>query len=267
MSQGLMSGLIEVGLTSNQAKVYLTLVQLESAPASAISKVSKIARAEVYRILTSLGELGLIDQIVSSPIIYSALHPKQAISNLLERRAEEHTLLQKKTINLLNQMEGTSLTSVPSLLDYTFVITKEKKRITQKYDQDIINSKCTIDIFGPWYFFAKGLASTNFPMFLQEVMKKGIKCRALIEKPPEDYRYSRTDKGLWSNPFFTSRYVLHEIPIVATIYDRKSVNINLAVYPDVAEPNLWSNNPAFVKAIQGYFDELWERATPFEPNK
>ncbi len=57
MGQGLMSGLIEVGLTSNQAKVYLTLVQQKSAPAVTISKVSKIARAEVYRILASLSDL------------------------------------------------------------------------------------------------------------------------------------------------------------------------------------------------------------------
>lgn len=263
MNQDLVSGLVEVGLTTNQAKVYLSLIQLKSAPAITISKASRIARAEVYRILASLSELGLVDQVVSSPIFYKAIPPKEAISNMLERRAQQHALLRKKTLILLNSLEGKSPDIEPQSAEYQFIVTKQHKRIFKKYDDDLRAARSSVDIFGPWRIFNAGLTSVNSPfaLILIELVKRGVKCRVLVEKPPSDFSFPKRIAALWNNPLWELRYTIDKIPIVATVYDQSRVNINVGISLDSPEPNLWSNNPAFVKAIVGYFDEIWARAS------
>jgi sugar-specific transcriptional regulator TrmB len=50
--------LIELGLSSLQAKIYCSLIQIQDPTASTVSKLSKVARQEVYRITDELAEVG-----------------------------------------------------------------------------------------------------------------------------------------------------------------------------------------------------------------
>jgi len=53
--------LSDFGLTPSQAKVYLAIVEMGLASVSKVSKLSKVRREEVYRIVPNLERLGLID--------------------------------------------------------------------------------------------------------------------------------------------------------------------------------------------------------------
>ncbi len=55
--------LLGLGLTVNQAKVYLAILKLEKSSVSQIAKLSKVRREDVYRILPSLEILGLIERL------------------------------------------------------------------------------------------------------------------------------------------------------------------------------------------------------------
>jgi len=58
--------LTNLGLTTGQAKVYLTLATLEKATAKEASDHSNIARQEVYRLLAELEDKSLIERILAS---------------------------------------------------------------------------------------------------------------------------------------------------------------------------------------------------------
>ena len=79
----------QTGLTPNEAKVYLTLLNLKQSGATKISEKCGLFRTLVYDILTKLIEKGLVSYIIKSKKRrYIASNPKR----LLE--------LLKKTVNI-----------------------------------------------------------------------------------------------------------------------------------------------------------------------
>lgn len=81
--------LTRFGFTENQAKVYLTIVQLGLAPVGSISRISGVRREEVYRILPKLEQMGLVEKILSTPIKLKAIPLEDAFSILVRQRQDE----------------------------------------------------------------------------------------------------------------------------------------------------------------------------------
>jgi sugar-specific transcriptional regulator TrmB len=80
--------LSDFGLTYNQAKVYLTIAKLGVATVSEVSKVSKVRREDVYRILPKLEKTGLIERILGKPTRLRAIPVEDALALMIKR--EEH---------------------------------------------------------------------------------------------------------------------------------------------------------------------------------
>ncbi len=55
--------LTDLGLSPLQAKVYSALIQLQDPTATAASRLSKVARQEVYRITEELEATGLVIEL------------------------------------------------------------------------------------------------------------------------------------------------------------------------------------------------------------
>ena len=84
----------QLGLTALQAKIYLAIVFSQKAAVGKIASMSKVARPDVYRVLPSLEENGLVKKIISSPAVYEATPLKQGCDLLLQRKKEEYTRIQ-----------------------------------------------------------------------------------------------------------------------------------------------------------------------------
>ena len=88
--------LMNLGLTCLQAKTYLVLTTLKEAEAKKISKISNIARQDIYRIMPELEKVGLVERIISTPTLYKAIPLKEGSFVLFQKRAKEHAALQEK---------------------------------------------------------------------------------------------------------------------------------------------------------------------------
>ena len=51
--------LLGLGLSLNQARVYLAILKLEKTTVASVTRFSKVRREDVYRILPSLEKMGL----------------------------------------------------------------------------------------------------------------------------------------------------------------------------------------------------------------
>ena len=65
--------LCQIGLTNNEAKIYLTLVELGPQPANIIAKKSDLIRSTVYPILKGLQKKSLIGSFLKNGVIYFAV--------------------------------------------------------------------------------------------------------------------------------------------------------------------------------------------------
>ena len=97
--------LMDLGLSLLQAKIYLSLASFENAPIRTISKASNIAKQDIYRIMPALQKMGLVEEILGSPIRYQAISLKTGIAVLFQRKTREYAELQNKTTQVLNTLQ------------------------------------------------------------------------------------------------------------------------------------------------------------------
>ena len=81
--------LLGLGLTLNQAKVYLAILKLEKTTATEIAKFSKVRREDVYRILPSLEKMGLIERLLGKPTHIRATPISDALSFLVAEEKKQ----------------------------------------------------------------------------------------------------------------------------------------------------------------------------------
>lgn len=110
--------LISLGLSNEEAKVYLALLELSSGPASVIANKAKVPRVNTYHLLQNLIHKGLVTSYVQKRIRrFSAEDPKILIAQQQERlvHAEKlvpqllsltHTLASKPNIHFFEGLEG-----------------------------------------------------------------------------------------------------------------------------------------------------------------
>src|SRR3989338_11664203 len=81
--------LSKIGLTKNEAKVYLTLLDLGTAQAGQITEKSGVHRRNVYDAIDRLMEKGLISfVIVNNKKLFSPVNPKRFLELIDEKKFE-----------------------------------------------------------------------------------------------------------------------------------------------------------------------------------
>jgi len=86
----------EIGLTENQANVYLALLELGQTLASQISEKTKINRSLIYTILQELIDKGLVSYFIqNNKKIFKAAEPLELLEILKEKEEKIKTIMPK----------------------------------------------------------------------------------------------------------------------------------------------------------------------------
>lgn len=81
--------LSKFGLTNSEAKVYVSLLQMDASTGYKISGKSGIARSKVYNILSSLVERGLVMQSKEEKPLYTALPVDELVAKLKHESTQD----------------------------------------------------------------------------------------------------------------------------------------------------------------------------------
>src|SRR3989304_193906 len=98
--------LLGLGLSVNQARVYLAILKLEKTTVGQAAKFSKVRREDVYRILPTLEKMGLIEKLMGKPTQIRATPISDALSFLV---AEEKTKSDDRLIGMKSKVQRLSL--------------------------------------------------------------------------------------------------------------------------------------------------------------
>ena len=93
--------LIHLGLTQNQARIYLANLHTGSATVKAIAQHAQIGREDVYRVLPSLQDLGLVKKCLGSPSIFEPVEPHEVLSLLITVKSDEMAKLRKEALEFV----------------------------------------------------------------------------------------------------------------------------------------------------------------------
>jgi sugar-specific transcriptional regulator TrmB len=245
-----------LGLSFNQARVYIALVRSGMSNAQSISMISKVAREHVYRTMTSLQKLGLVEKIITIPTKYKAIPIHDTVSILTERKIKETSELQARTRRLLrNFKEGNARITLQEE-EPQFVLIPEKKAGFEKRRNAFENAQKSVDVINSWSRHSSTVY--NNAELLNKAMKRGVKIRVITEKPEDENSLLKVEQIFQKNPPHKVKYVLTALSAETTIYDKEEVFIDVSVASRYGEcPTLWSNNPCLVAIVQDYFEIMW----------
>ncbi len=227
-----------LGLSRNEAKIYLALLEIGEAQAGALSKKTQINRTTTYDALERLLEKGLISySIQAGRKMFQASSPEKLMENIKE---QEHTA--KEIIPELQQVYHSSKTKEESHMH------KGRKGI-KSILHDILKYKEYI-AFGSSGQFLE-IMKHDFMVFQRRKKEQSIKARVILN---ESARKSETISFAYTQ----FRYIPNSYATPTSTF----------VYGDNSAIIIWGENPvaivinskAIAKSHRSYFELLWKQA-------
>jgi sugar-specific transcriptional regulator TrmB len=246
------------GLTHNQAKVYISIAQLGLASVSQVSRVSKVRREDVYRILPKLEKMGLIEKILGKPTKIRAASVEEALSILVKREED----IANKRVSALMAKKDTFLKHFkayrmePVSEEAHFSLIPQREGIISKGLTMIKNAESEIDIITSRYEFNR--IFTNYAEPLKKAISKGVKVRVVLDvsehedpilRIMEDYKSSGASFDLKYKDQPSGQYLIVDYTqaLVATSTD----------VPIGENPCLWTDDNNLVGLMQKNFEGIW----------
>ena len=251
--------LAELGLTITQAKAYLTLCRLGASTPKKISKESKIARQDTYRILVDLQEMGLTEKALGTPILFSPIPLQDAVDLLMEQRARKSRELQVETQKLLQNYRKSSCVVNFSEDEAKFVLIPKGKACLLRGKKAIISAKESIDCITIYNRFLNMALAVGEE--ITAALNRGVNCRFILNSPEDKKSLMKICGKLFRKGSCAIRYLadLPKAPLVRI--DDKEVLI--ATSPNgnfLQSPMLWSNDPSLLSITGDHFETLWNKA-------
>ena len=96
--------LVRLGLTTYEARTYVTLVRRDSFTAAQIARTAGLPRQRIYDVLASLVEKGLASARPGTVVKYAALAPDLAVERLVASRRSEMSALERDAGEIIDRL-------------------------------------------------------------------------------------------------------------------------------------------------------------------
>jgi sugar-specific transcriptional regulator TrmB len=246
----------KIGLTGNEATIYLNLLELGSVTTKDIIFKTNLSRGQVYDCLGSLATKGLVSNVIMSNTKYFEAFAPTRLKKVIERKKEELETQEKELDKI-----------IPAL---------EKKRKLSKEDQEVfhykgprglktlfedaLNTKGTLHIIGGFAEDAKTIKEfipTVLAEFHRRRIQRGLKAKMIFPKGSIERAFQVKDL-----PNTEVRILPADFASVA----------GLQIRDDKIDFVLWTSQPIgttirsqeIANYHKQYFDFLWKQAKPLK---
>lgn len=233
--------LIDAGLTSNQAKVYLKIVKEPAQSGGQIAKGMSMDRSFVYNVLAALSDKGLISHIFKDNIkIFYPTDPESLLKESEEKKERITTLVEE-----LNKIKGT--------------IVSEEKRIVLVYNgraglkvfmRDLLECATFSSLGGGGLYNIFDVLKNEFPHYLKVFDEKKTHGK-IITSPENEENMKRTYNNL--NIEIRTMEGLNNT-VCFTLFSDK-----LAIYSLEEKPYvIMIEDKSVADTLTEYFNKVWE---------
>ncbi|MCK4730625.1 MAG: hypothetical protein KAT28_04865 [Candidatus Aenigmarchaeota archaeon] len=231
--------LIEVGLTKNQAKVYLEVMVCPEQTGGEIAKKLSIDRSFAYNVLSSLIDKGLITYIT---------------------KQDKRLFYPSDPENLLNEIEEEK-NKISKLVDKLKLIEKQKKlkRSVKIYEgksglkayvRNFLNTDSFVTFGGGGNLKILEVLKYTYPQYLKEFNRKKIEGK-LITSPQ--------NKDIAKNLYKNSNVKIKNINGLKSEVNFTIFKDNLAIYSAEKKPFvIIIEDKNIANCLKQYFDKLWQ---------
>jgi sugar-specific transcriptional regulator TrmB len=243
----------QLGLTSIQAEVYLTLAKLGQSKVKTIAKNLQIDRAQVYRALPTLEENGLVQKILTKPINYRAIPLEQAFPILINRQTKTLDNIQEKVEDFIKKF-GKTKQELSTKEQPKYVISSMSTAHQNKVKQLFNNLKNSLDVMFNWEVLRYTIKF--YGEEYERALRRGVKVRFITDKAKDSEIQKIIQPLKEIGSVEVRKATLFRLSPIA-IFDNKIVDIitstdNIEVLR-VSHQNL-------VSSMHDYFELKWRSA-------
>lgn len=105
--------LIEAGLSSPEARTYITLYQLQESQSGMLAEQANVHLSKIYSVLEKLIGKGLVSYRIQNNIKIFQAAPPEALAQLIEKKEEELIAQKKQIITAISQLKQTKPLNPP----------------------------------------------------------------------------------------------------------------------------------------------------------
>ena len=243
--------LLLFGLTPNEGKTFIHLSRSGPLRAGQISKTLGIHRTEIYHLLTSLQNKGLVKALFDHPFRFIAADFEGAISTLIDNQKQMLASVESKRGALIDLWNSVPKEGVEEEEESSFQIIKGLDQIYRKAGEMCASAEKSMVISGSDFDLARADQSCVFEN-MGKVKNKGVKVVT--------HRWPKTSEVAdWVKR--CTRFVMNRETLIPHVFiaddnqllfvmnDRKSSRKEVTA--------MWNNSPSFVYAFISSFEQLW----------
>jgi sugar-specific transcriptional regulator TrmB len=250
--------LLGLGLSLNQARVYLAVLKLEKTTVGQVAKFSKVRREEIYRILPALEKMGLIERLLGKPTEIRATFISDALTFLVaeeKRKSDERLLGMKSTVKKLSLKEWAQQ---PPEEESIFILIPDKKAILAKTSGLIGDSRKEVALIADKTRIMPVLS--RFSDEWKRGIRSGVQIRLILEGDSPDASLKEKVKKLIGGVSVQVKF--HCEPLNHFIMsDDKEALITTSKESGLGEsPSLWTNNSNLIGVLRTGFESDWKKA-------
>ncbi len=266
-SDKLAKELMPFGLTGNEAKVYLALLQFKKASAHAIARLSGVPRQEVYRVLPRLEKLGMVEVIIDKPTKFLAIDPGEVLFELIERQQEILTRQiselrsRKNTLEReLQDVAGKSAGLIPSEPVH-FALISGHHLVNEKIQGMLENAENEVLWMAPRVEIRRAVIYDRDEV-LRQCARRNVRIRIITEVDEKNVKeVSKLSQ------FCDVRHA-SGVSALITIVDNKEIIIGSAVHTNENSAKiglinkLWTNDTSHINIMKDFFEKVWKDSIP-----
>lgn len=264
MNDDLIEQLREVGLTANEAKIYLSMLGRPMFKAAEIAQVAEVPRPKVYEALSNLLAKGFCFELAGAVAQYSAVAPEEALpayqqrqEHELERQLHDRRARMHRLVERLEPMHEAGR-SETGLLRYIDILT-ERGRVTQVANDLLSRAERSILIFEKEPYAQDARTLNSYEM---AAVQRGVAVRCVFES---SVRNLKSRAGPLQNAGAEVR-LAENLPMKLIVMDDRAAICALRD-PITGQQSLTSlriEHPDFTQAMRLLFESIWLTAASFE---
>lgn len=249
----MVKGLLNFGLTKDEAEAYLFLLRAGACRASDLAHKLRINRMKAYRILKTLGESGVVEAIVGRPVKFVAIPMEKMIDQLIEEKKVKILGMEKNGKEIIEHWKNIQ-TRVEDLEEPRFRILQGRKQIYEFLLQMFKRAKAKICII---------TTRNDLQRFSYYGIDDKLKSLYYLDKriltQINQHELEAVENYL---DFAEARHVALPATIRFVIVDDSEVLSTFAMDDSMSmstqkDTGLWTNARNYINAMKTFFDSLW----------
>jgi sugar-specific transcriptional regulator TrmB len=260
-AKAIVERLVRLGLTTYEARAYVSLVRRDSYTAAQIARTAGLPRQRIYDVLASLVEKGLASARPGSVVKYAALAPDLAVERLVSLRRTEMSDLERDAgdviANLAPEFQAGQAHSDP--LEYIEVL-RDRGAINERFAELQAAVKREILVFTKPPYATPPQENVEGIEVARTHIAKGIYELSILDDPAAAAGVQR-----FIEAGEEARFV-DEIPLKLVIIDETTVMFGMQD-PMAGSEELTImvvEHPALAWTLKMAFGSLWDRGLTFE---